>query len=338
MRIGNNPNKDKKQNPSEYNHQVIIPVYIPNEEGYFKDSFKIFQICLESLVNTVHSKTFITVVNNGSCPEIFSYLNKALVQKKIHEVIHTENIGKLNAILKGLAGNEIKLVTITDADILFLPNWQSETIRIFNSFPKAGVVGLIPQFKLFGSCCGNLIFDNFFSNKLKFTDVINTNALIKYYESIGWERNYNQNYLLKNLTITSNSYSAIVGSGHVVATYHKCLFKNMTSFINAQLGANSESYLDEAPLKKGLWRLTTQDNFAYHLGNLIEPWMEEEINSSNKIALENGQLNSYIRVNKITKLNYFIKTRLFVKVFSNKFFRKLFYKYKGLPKEMIDHY
>ena len=37
MRIGFNPNKDKLQSILEYTHQVIIPVYIPNEEGYFFD-------------------------------------------------------------------------------------------------------------------------------------------------------------------------------------------------------------------------------------------------------------------------------------------------------------
>ena len=37
MRLGFNPHKDKKQIKSDYFHQVVIPVYIPNEEGYFKE-------------------------------------------------------------------------------------------------------------------------------------------------------------------------------------------------------------------------------------------------------------------------------------------------------------
>ena len=41
MRIGFNPNKDKPKSTSHYFHQVIIPVYIPNQEGCFKDSFAI---------------------------------------------------------------------------------------------------------------------------------------------------------------------------------------------------------------------------------------------------------------------------------------------------------
>ena len=43
MRIGFNPNKDKKLIKSDDFHQVIIPVYIPNNKGYFKDSFIILK-------------------------------------------------------------------------------------------------------------------------------------------------------------------------------------------------------------------------------------------------------------------------------------------------------
>ena len=41
MRIGFNPHKDLIQEQSAYLHQIVIPVYIPHQEGYFKDSFKI---------------------------------------------------------------------------------------------------------------------------------------------------------------------------------------------------------------------------------------------------------------------------------------------------------
>ena len=54
MRIGFNPNKDKIKEVDEYFHQVIIPVYIPNKHGYFKDSFQILVHSLESLFKTSH--------------------------------------------------------------------------------------------------------------------------------------------------------------------------------------------------------------------------------------------------------------------------------------------
>ena len=136
MRIGFNPYKDQPQESSEYLHQIIIPVFIPNHEGYFADSLRILKLCLESLFATTHSKTYITIVNNGSDAVVVNYLDSLLQAQKIHELIHTTNIGKVNAILKGIVGNNIELVTITDSDVLFLSNWQQETDKIFKTIPS----------------------------------------------------------------------------------------------------------------------------------------------------------------------------------------------------------
>lgn len=267
MRVGFNPHKDEPQQDSEFTHQVIIPVYIPNQEGYFKDSFAILKLCLESLFATIHKKTFITIANNGSDTSITQYLDTLLQQNKIHELIHTENIGKLNAILKGLAGNRIELVTISDSDVLFLPNWQAETVKVFQHVPNAGVVGIVPQFKMYESNCGNVIFDNLFNRRLKFFEVKNKEALIQFYDSLGWERNYNQDYLKYNLGLEINSdFKVLIGSGHFVATYKKDIFDEIISYIGFKMGGTSEGYLDKLPLKKNYWRLTTEDNYAYHLG------------------------------------------------------------------------
>ena len=162
MRVGNNPHKDKETTHANYLHQIVIPVYIPNLEGYFKDSFQILQLCVNSLLETVHNKTFITIVNNGSCIEIQNYLDDLYENHKIHEIIHTENIGKLNAILKGISGNNIPYVTISDSDVLFCENWQKETMKVFYSFNKAAVVGITPQFKTYETNCGNVLFENYF--------------------------------------------------------------------------------------------------------------------------------------------------------------------------------
>lgn len=337
MRVGYNPNKDQTITPTDFTHQVVIPVYIPNQEGYFKDSFQILQYCLESLFKTCHAQTFITIVNNGSSTDVRDYLNKLLTQNKIHEVSHTHNIGKLNAIFKGVVGHSFPLVTITDADVLFLNNWQMATYKIFKAFPKAGVTGLTPQFKLFENLCGNLLFDNIFSDKLKFTDVTNQAALSFFYDSIGWDKNYNHDYLKKALTLTRGNCRAIVGAGHFVATYKGSLFAKIPARINAKLGKDSERFLDELPLQFGLWRLTTEDNFAFHMGNVEEPWMGEKMKKLHKPSPVNEKIvfESY---EKTGLLSYFIKNKLFTKFISVRWMYKLFLKWKKLPKEMIQKY
>jgi hypothetical protein len=338
MRVGSNPHKDIAIKETPYNHQIIIPVYIPNQEGYFKDNFKIFQLCIESVFKTINDKTFITIVNNGSSNEVVNYLDTLFSNKKIHELIHTENIGKLNAILKGLSGNNIELVTIADSDVMFLENWQNETVTIFNSFPKAGVVGLVPQFRTFGYFCGNILLENLFSKKLKFSPIKNVEALKKFYFSIGWGEDYNKDYLKLMLTIESNSQTAVVGSGHFVATYKKEIFKEISSYIGYKLGGESERYLDELLLKFGLWRLTTNDNFAYHMGNVYEEWMSETLNSFKNEPVGILSLTNRISLKTESKILFYIKNVLFIKFFNKRKYRRIFYNFKGMPNKMIQKY
>lgn len=338
MRKGLNPHKDKPQEKSEFFHQVIIPVYIPNQEEYFKDSFRILQICLESLFKTAHSKTFISIINNGSSPAIKDYLDGLFASQKIHEVIHTVNIGKLNSIIKGLVGNNIELVTIADSDVFFLENWQQETVKTFNAFPKAGVVGIVPQFRTFSYLCGNLILKNFFSKKLKFTKVTNPEAIDKFFQSIWGEESYNLAHLKWNLTIENKKSIAVVGAGHFVATYRKPIFKETKTYFGYKMGANTEKYLDEMPIKKGLWRLTTNDNFAYHMGNAYEEWMQETLNKIAENNLKPEVLLAFPELKNSSKIDYFINNRLFMKLFDKKIVRRYFYKIKGLPKDEINNY
>jgi hypothetical protein len=336
MRVGFNPHKDKVQESSDYIHQVIIPIYIPNQEEYFKDSFAILKLCLESLLATVHAKTFISIVNNGSCVIVVNYLNDLFQRQKIQELIHTENIGKPNAILKGLAGNDIELVTISDSDVLFLPNWQKETVKVFAAVPKAGVVGIVPQFKMYESNCGNVLFDTFYDSKLQFVPVKNKDALIRFYDSLGWDRNYNQDYLAYNLALEINpELTVLLGSGHFVATYKKDIFESVVTYIGYKMGGTSEGYLDRLPLKKDYWRLTTTDNYAYHMGNTIENWMVDAPNQKQENVIVEY---NFLKRKKINSILYFIKNRLFVKFISVKILVKLFLKWKKLPQSMIEKY
>lgn len=335
MRIGNNPHKDEAIQQSDYLHQVIIPVYIPHQEGYFKDSLKIFQLCLQSLFKTVHDKTYITVVNNGSCKVVMDYLDQLYHEGLIQELIHSENIGKLNAVLKGLAGNNIELVTIADADVLFLDNWQFETTKVFRALPKAGVVGIVPQFNMFKNKSGTIIFDNFFNKKLKFNPILSPEGLIRFYDSIGWDRSYNKDYLKYGLGFEHNEVKVYVGSGHFVATYKKQMFREMKSYLHYKLGGDSENYLDTLPLQHDYWRVTTYDNYAYHMGNVIEDWMTKITHVENC----NTKIDSSFRQHKrANALLFSIKNELFTKVLGNEFISRLFYKYKKLPKVMINDY
>lgn len=334
MRIGTNPNKENSAVKSDYLHQIIIPVFIPNQEGYFKDTFEVLKLCLESLFKTVHDRTFITIVNNGSCEEVRLFINNKFEKGEIHEVIHTENIGKLNAVYKGLVGNDIELVTISDADVFFLPNWQNETFKIFERIPKAGVVGIIPQFNTFKANSENVVWDNIFSSKLKFLEVKNPTSLIRFYDSIGWKRDYNEDYLRYILGLEyEDGLKVIVGSGHVVATYKKAVFTEIQTFSKFKMGGKGLNYIDTLPLLKDYWRVTTYDNFAYHMGNIPEEWMYELLENNNPIV--NEQRGNFSINKRINKKWIVFRNKVLRKILANKKVLYVLYLKWRLPKESI---
>lgn len=333
MRVGYNPNKDKLQSILEYTHQVIIPVYIPNEEGYFKDSFKIFQLCLASLLKTSHNKTHITIINNGSCAIVVGYLNELLLQNKIQELIHTTNIGKLNAILKGISGNDFPLITIADADILFLNDWQEATYGVFENFHKTGAVCPTPSSRSLRTHTANIYWDLFFSRKLMFTKVINPVALQMFGRSVGDIDFYNKVQLEKYLTVSKGTVKAVIGAGHFITTYRAEVFSKLKNrFTNYKLGGDSESeFLDIPVVKNDFWRLSTADNYAYHMGNVLEDWMQIEFDK----LVENKKESTFelVKIKSGTSFSNFIKNKLFAKLILNKKIMPYFLIWKGLSKE-----
>ncbi|GAA3779673.1 glycosyltransferase [Flavobacterium ginsengiterrae] len=337
MRVGFNPQKDQKQINSEYFHQIIIPVYIPNQEGYFKDAFIILKYSLESLFKTCHNKTYITIVNNGSCAEVACYLQELFVGNKIHELIHSTNIGYINAMLKGVCGQNFPLITTADADVLFLEGWQKNTYNVFEAFPKAGAVCPTPSSRSYKTHTSNIFWDMIFSKKMQFSTVKNPAALKAFGHSVGNPNFYNKYQLSKYLTLTNNDLKAVVGAGHFVVTYRAIIFNELSKHTPYVLGGGSDDMFDLPVIKKDFWRLSTEDNYTYHMGNVYEDWIDkifQEIKKNNPEKIHIPTFTFY--GNK--KWLYILKSKIFTKFIFQKFILKLFLKSRGLSKEAITQY
>lgn len=295
MREGSNPVKSENNVKVEQScfHQIIIPVYLPELKGYYKEGLDILEICIESIYLTSHKKTFITVVNNGSCLEVSKYLDKCFVDKKIQELIHTSSIGKINAISKGLIGHNFDLVTITDADVLFINGWQKDVYKIFENFPKAGMVGNSTNPLGENYLTENIYFENIFNNKIKSETPDSYEDVKLGYSSVKRDIGNINNIKLK--TIESNNVKAIIGSGHFCSTYrNECLksFYKPKSSEYRMGGAIMRKYIDYPINELGLWRLTTFKNYTYHMGNVKENWM---IVKFQKIKKENSVPNLILK-------------------------------------------
>jgi hypothetical protein len=337
MRKGVNPQKDKQFLRSDYCHQVILPVYIPNHEDYFKDGLEILKICIASLLKSSHPKTFFTIVNNGSCQEVKDYLDELSHNGSIHELIHTENIGKVNAIFKGIVGHAFPLTTISDADVLFINGWQQGVYDIFNAIPKAGAVCTTPLSRRSKYLTSNLLFDYFFSKKVRFTPVKDPAAMKEFARSIDDERFIREVHLKHNLTLTENNVRAIVGAGHFVCTYksdifHASQFQTSDNYIG---GEALTQHIDSPVIKKGYYRLSTEDNFTFHMGNCMENWMAEKLS---QIDQQKEISAPHLHVSKYSPLSWLVKGIVFPKILYSHHFWKIFQRYKGLTKAEVDDY
>lgn len=311
MRLGKNPEKDNFELVLENYHRIIIPVYIPNFEGYFADSFEILKLCIGSLLRTVHQKTRITLYNNASHPDIKKYLEELYQNEPlIDQVFHSkENMGKINAILAAAAGNLEPLITISDADVLFKSGWQTGVEDVFLNFKEAGMVSPVPSSKAFKNFVNSTWYYGLFKGKLRFKDVVDPNGLLRFDKSLGNDKPlYDKIHLKKYLTISNKKKEAVVGCGHFVATLKREVFDLGTSepaFIKI-VGGVENKFIDVPNDNLGYLRLATKNNYAYHLGNTLEDWMHDEYNKTTKSSEEMSNAQSFTTSKKLNKTQILI--------------------------------
>ena len=333
MRIGMNPQKQEKKLNLETHHRILVVVYIPNEDGFYKNSFEVFKLCLDSLVTSINKKAAITIINNGSYHKVTDLLNEYISDDKIDTLIyHKKNIGKIDALIGAARSSREHFITYSDSDILFLKGWQENVETIFETFPNVGSVSPIPY--RFGLNYGtSSLFKYILNGKLKYKPQAipeNFSAHNRYLDSINWKNDETDNCIWP--VVEKNNMKAVVGSGHQVLTITRdMVFKTVPMKPSLTLvGGDSEyKYVDEPIDKIGKLRLSTYHNYGYHMGNTVENWIRIEYEKN----LENSQINS---VSDITYKNNFpisfmdkVRHKIFVikKIIYKKFFNLMFNKH-----------
>ncbi|MEZ4858024.1 MAG: glycosyltransferase family A protein [Flavobacteriaceae bacterium] len=329
MRIGANPLRNKKVKTNFY-HRIIVPIFVPNlDDPYFENGLEVTQLCLQSLHKTRHSKSFLTVVNNGSCKEVTHFLQQMYLEGKIDQLVHfKENIGKIDAMIPIAREAQEPLITLTDGDVLFKEGWIQAVENVFLNFPKAGMVSPVPNPTFYRIYSENTLFDAFCKGLLKFKSVCQPEDLLAFAKSIGSETMYKKkSRLYKQLIVEQKGRQAVVGCGHFVATLRKEVFlKAPKSLSNmAYASAADRDYIDIPNDKAGFWRLATTNCYAYHIGNIPEPWMKSfEAN----LVSQNKTLDSIPKVKK-SYLPLSIKKGV-NKLWLNSYVRPFIFKYLGL--------
>ena len=280
MRKGVNPEKNKTDFNKRYFHRIIIPVYIPDSKSeFYRNSIDVFEVALTSLLNSINPiTTAVTVIDNSSKEEVKFILKENI--KKVDKVVnYNSNKGKVYAVISELRAAYEPFVTVADADVLFLEGWENAVFSLFKEFPKAGVVAPLPCSGLAFSHNTSLFFDNYLIGKIKYGSVVKEEDSQLYIEGLGnsaiLDRNNRNFHWYEKQYYLGKEVKAVVGAGHFVATYRAAIFKGETSFPEIKFkNGYEDQFIDVLADKKGYYRLSTTETFAYHIGNNLDKNVE----------------------------------------------------------------
>jgi glycosyltransferase involved in cell wall biosynthesis len=145
MRKGQNPAKFVKDVARPERITVALLNYIPFLSGFYAETLDVLKVSLESMRRDAGLPFDLMVFDNGSCPEVRDFLVREKEEGRIQYLILAEkNMGKGGAWNMMLAGAPGEIISYTDSDVLFSPNWLKRSVEILETFPKVGMVTARP--------------------------------------------------------------------------------------------------------------------------------------------------------------------------------------------------
>jgi glycosyltransferase involved in cell wall biosynthesis len=145
MRKGQNPAKFVKDVARSERITVALLNYIPFLSGFYAETLDVLKVSLESMRRDAGLPFDLMVFDNGSCPEVRDFLVREKEEGRIQYLILAEkNMGKGGAWNMMLAGAPGEIISYTDSDVLFSPNWLKRSVEILETFPKVGMVTARP--------------------------------------------------------------------------------------------------------------------------------------------------------------------------------------------------
>jgi glycosyltransferase involved in cell wall biosynthesis len=140
-RIGINPNRGQQSEYQPSRITLATLTYLPNQAGYFAERLAVTRLSLESLIAHTPKPYDLIVFDNGSCPELVSYLCQLRDQGLINYLILSgSNIGKISALQVIFRAAPGEIVAYSDDDVFFLPGWLDAHLKIMETYPRVGLV------------------------------------------------------------------------------------------------------------------------------------------------------------------------------------------------------
>ncbi len=297
MRIGSNPVKVKKPslNPPQP-VTVVIVTYVPYLSGYFQSSLDVLKLSLNSIWENTEEAFDLLVFDNGSCGKVREYLISQNEKNKIqYLILSSKNVGipgAWNISFKAAPG---KYVAFSDYDIYYYPGWLKAHLKIFESFPKVGMVTGTPIRPPIEYSTSTLEW----AEEQK--DVALSRGVFQSWEdywthtkSLGMlkEEAHESYEKGEDILINYRENKAYIGAGHFQFVAYKDELEKVTPFPNT-IAMGNERLLDERINDLGLLRLSLTNKFVQHLGNkpdrkLVEKHKDVKIQIKHDESLKVG--------------------------------------------------
>jgi GT2 family glycosyltransferase len=285
VRKGQNPGRQELKAYSPEKLAIAALMYIPVEEGYFANTWNIFQFHLASVHQHTGEPFNYVVFDNGSCPAVRRRLEELHEQGWIDWLIlSNQNLGKTGALNWMLEALPNEWICYSDSDMLFRPGWLQASWKIDASFPDCGMVGAQVVFPDREVDKGNTRFRNTPDPRFRFSQVKPTlQAVDEYCRGRNIHPERQKDYRAMQLDQVEDLHSGVKaylgGNSHAQWLARRDVIRKILPLpAGLQLSREEDTFQDARMDELGLLHLTTTEPFLYHMGNTLDEELNEELN------------------------------------------------------------
>ncbi|PKO17695.1 MAG: hypothetical protein CVU39_04225 [Chloroflexi bacterium HGW-Chloroflexi-10] len=308
MRQGNNPAKYGALAYQPERLGIATITYIPFLGGFYQNCWDVFLAHINSVHAYTQEKFNYLVFDNGSCPEIKAKLLELQQAGKIDWLISsTENLGKTGALNWIFASMPNEWICFADSDMLFRPGWLEASWQINKNFPNCGMIGAQFIYPDRVEDKGNTKFRKTQDSRYEFSQYFPEKWMVtEYCRARGipeerWENLMNAPFD-RVLDSASGTEALLGGNSHQQYLAKKEVLKKILPLPDLfQLSREEDTYQDVKIDQLGYLHLTTTRPYLYHMGNTIEPEIQEEVAKLGQIkpkaeaqVVSGGLLNRFL--------------------------------------------
>jgi glycosyltransferase involved in cell wall biosynthesis len=321
-RIGINPNRGQLTQYSPARITLAMLTYLPNQAGYFAERMAVTRLSLESLIAHTPESHDLIVFDNGSCPELVSYLCGLRDQGHINYLIlSSRNIGKISALQVIFRAAPGDIVAYSDDDVFFLPGWLDAHLQIMNTYPRVGLVtGFYIRSHLRYATQSIEAFTKQPGVQVSRGYLIPHELEQHYIDNMGrTSESYQQEVSgLEDIGLCYQGVNALASAGHhQFVTSRQLMLEALPSWDKNLMGKMIE--LENSVDQLGYLRLSTFNPVTRLLGNVISPENAAEakrlglsVEAGTEAKSNNGSSSRMMRIPLIRRLALGLYNRLHV--------------------------